>query len=42
MKHQESDKPHGRKNGEAICVLTFRGRVGGGLAPIAGKVSYPF
>ena len=42
MKHRESDKPRGRKNVEAICVLDFGGQVGGGLAPMAGKFSYPF
>ena len=35
-----------RKTVEAICVLDFggrvQGRVGGGLAPMAGKCSYPF
>ena len=46
VKHRESDKSRWRKKVEAICVSPFggrvRGRVGGGLAPMAGKFSYPF
>ena len=42
VKHRESDKPCGQINTEAICVSPFGGRVGGGLAPMAGKFSYPF
>ena len=34
---RESEKPQGRNSVEAICVLDFRGRVGGGLAPMQGN-----
>ena len=38
----DNEKLHGRNSAEAICVLAFGGRVGGGLAPMGGKCSYPF
>ena len=43
---RDSEKSCGRNSAEAICVLAFggqvQGRVGGGLAPMVGKCSYPF
>ena len=42
VEDRESEKPRGQNNTEVICVLAFGGRVGGGLAPMAGKLSYPF
>ena len=43
---RDSEKLRGRNTAEAIFVLDFggrvQGRVGGGLAPMAGKCSYPF
>ena len=38
----ESEKLRGGNNAEAIYVLAFGGQFQGGLAPMAGKLSYPF
>ena len=46
VEDRESEKPRGRNNTKVIFVLAFGGRVrgwvGGGLAPMEGKFSYPF
>ena len=46
VKDRESEKTCEQNNAEVICVLAFRGQVwgqvGGGLAPMVGKLSCPF